>query len=203
MTRTLLTAIFLTLFNQTAWAGDADSKNPFSGAYFGLSHSKYNIKATATKPGASPYSIKTDNKSQNTGLVLGYNHAFGSILAGLEISKQTDVATDSSSSEWAGTVRYSDLSEYKIRIGHLVGDVLPYISYGVGDIKIQWSGYPNADPSVSGYNALSLGFDYLLSKNVLIGLEISKANVEIYYPTNNWTEDTDLSSTKFKIGYLF
>jgi hypothetical protein len=203
MTRTLLTAIFLTLFSQTAWAGEQESANPFAGVYFGLQHSKYNIKATATKPGASPYSIKTDSKSQNTGFVLGYNHAFGSIVTGLEISRQGGVATDSSSSEWAGTVQYSDLSEYKIRIGYQFGEVLPYISYGVGDIKIQWSGYPNADPSTSGYNALSFGFDYILSKNVLIGLEISKANVEIYYPTNNWTEDTDLSSTKFKISYLF
>jgi len=77
MTRTLLTAIFLTLFSQTAWAGEQESANPFAGVYFGLQHSKYNIKATATKPGASPYSIKPTVRVKTQDLFLGTTTLLG------------------------------------------------------------------------------------------------------------------------------
>ena len=196
----------VTLITIASWHAAAEEQAKtadFDGLYVGAYYSKNNVKATGTKPGASPYSIKTDSDNFNPGFFIGYNHALENILVGFEYSQQSDIATDKASTEWAGNVVYSDLKEQKVRIGYQVENTVPYIFYGTGDLEISWSGYPDSDPNPSGYKTYGIGVDYKLTENVVISAEISNANIEIYYPTNNWTEDTDLRLSRLKLGYLF
>ena len=186
-----------------AAAEEQTTPSDFAGLYVGAYYSKNDVKATATKPGASPYSIKTDSGNTNPGFFIGYNHAFDNILVGLEYSQQSDIATDKASTEWAGNVVYSDLKEQKVRIGYQVENIVPYFFYGNGDLEISWSGYPSSDPNTSGYKTYGTGVDYKLTESVVVSAEISNANIEIYYPTNNWTEDTDLRLSRLKLGYRF
>ena len=169
--------LIITTASWHAVAGEQPTSSDFTGLYLGAHYSKSDVKATATKPGASPYSIKTDSNNLNPGFFIGYNHAFDNILVGVEYSQQGDIATDRTSTEWAGKVVYSDLKEQKARIGYQFDNILPYIFYGTGDLKISWSGYPNSDPNPSGYKAFGLGFDYKLTGNVFIGAEISNASI--------------------------
>jgi opacity protein-like surface antigen len=196
-------ATIITITSLHAVAEEQTTPSDFAGLYVGAYYSKTDVKATATKPGVSPYSIKTDSDNFNPGFFIGYNHAFDNILVGIEYSQQSDIATDKASTEWSGNVVYSDLKEQKVRIGYQVENTVPYIFYGTGDLEISWSGYPNSDPNASGYKTYGIGVDYKLTKSVVISAEISNANIEIYYPTNNWTEDTDLRLSRLKLGYLF
>ena len=182
--------------------GRANCALDFAGLIVGAYYSKNGVKATATKPGASPYYIKTDSDNFNPGFI-GYNHSFDKIHIGLEYSQQSDIATDGSSTEWAGSVVYSDLKEQKVRIGYQVEKTVPYIFYGTGDLEISWSGYPNSEPNPSGYKTYGIGVDYKLTDAIVISAEISNANIEIYYAPTNWTEDTDLRLSRLKLGYLF
>ena len=195
-----------TLITIASWHAAAEEQTKpadFAGLYVGAYYSKNDVKATGTKPGASPYYIKTDSDNFNPGFFIGYSHSFDKILVGLEYSQQSDIATDRASTEWAGSVVYSGLKEQNVRIGYQVENTVPYIFYGTGNLEISWSGYPNSDPNPSGYKTYGIGVDYKLTENVVISAEISNANIEIYYPTNNWIEDTDLRLSRLKLGYLF
>lgn len=196
-------ATIIAMVNWHATAQEQTPPSDFAGLYIGAYYSKNYVKATATKPGASPYYIKTDSDNFNPGFFIGYNHSCDKILVGLEYSQQSDIATDRSSTEWAGSVVYSDLKEQKVRIGYQVENTVSYIFYGTGDLEISWSGYPNSEPNPSGYKTYGIGVDYKLTDAVVISAEISNANIEIYYAPTNWTEDTDLRFSRLKLGYLF
>ena len=87
----------VTLITIASWHAAAEEQttpSDFAGLYVGAYYSKNDVKATATKPGASPYSINTDSSNANPGFFIGYNHAFDNILVGLEYSQQSDIATD-------------------------------------------------------------------------------------------------------------
>ena len=190
-------------FSTQSNADENSKKYDFSGFYGGLSYGKTTVKATATKPNASPYYIKADDDENNLGFFFGYAHNIGPVIFAIEALSQKDVATDKSSTGWVGQVIYEDLREYSFKIGYPSGKWLPYLRYGTGDVNIVWTGYPNAQPNNSDFKTMGVGFDYAISNNVVIGLDYSKANMKIYYPPSNWTEDTNLNSTRIKVAYLF
>ena len=142
-----------------------------------------------------------DNGKTNVGLFVGYNYNLSPVIIGLEVGLQDKLAEDPSSSEWACKVTYDSLREYKIKAGYPMDQMLPYAFYGGGSMKIAWSAYTDT-MSYSGYKTMGVGVDYLLNQNVILGFEYAKSSVDISY-SDGFTDDTDLTAMRIRIGYHF
>lgn len=206
-----LLAVFGLPFGGNAFASDAefDWGGIYVGGYF--ANTKVDAERTCTpSPALCPVqkiNAKSDpSLDKNIGGFVGFNYTLDSILLGIEISGQYDVAKVKSNSVISGTKGYVELyklMEYRLRVGYPQGKLLPYFSVGKGAMGQTFASYGDPEVYSSSFKSFGLGIDYAVSDNIIAGAEYIKADWYYKHSASYRRTDGDVTALRFRLGYLF
>ena len=207
----ILLAVFGSPFGGSAFASDAvfDWGGVYVGGYF--ANTKVDAERTCTPTPGLCAVQKINAKSassldKNTGGFVGFNYTLDSILLGIEISGQYDVAKVKANSVIAGTKGYVELyklMEYRLRVGYPQGKLLPYFSIGKGAMAQTFASYSGGGTYSSNFNSFGIGIDYAVSENIIAGAEYIKADWYYRNLGSFYRSDGNVTALRFRLGYLF
>lgn len=155
----------------------------WSGFYAGLQAGYADADVT---PGTGPeFSVD----GGNYGLHVGYLHDFGRFVLGGEL--RFDDVSDVKSSAGAGDT----LTAASLRVGYDMGRILPYLTVGGGQLKID-SG-DKSDGILYG-----LGVDYAVTNNWRVGLEAVRFEFDSFGSSSGIDEITG-NNIGLRVSYAF
>ena len=175
----------------------------WSGFYSGIYLSKDATTGVGSHVTTAGYTLEADADKNNAGFFLGYNHAFGDVVIGIETSMQETVGLDQGSSGVNGTILWEDLMEFKIKLGYNLNNLLVYTHYGVGDLDVYWDQYENDPASGDNYETIEVGIETKITNGIFVGLSIFETTLDLTYGVSNYIDEMQHKGYRLRIGYLF
>lgn len=177
--------------------GGAASAQDWSGAYLGAQFANSDYTNSYLTNGI-PDNFPVDGGGSMTGIFAGYNHQFGNVVLGGEISY---LSGDPAYDLFPGYV-FSDMLDLKVRAGYSLGRVLPYAV--VGFSQTEWTNETLAQVDADGF-AYGIGAEFRATDRILVGLEYLQRDLtaDDFAEVPGENIESDFSTIAFRIGYSF